>query len=83
MCTWIQLLYIPEVMLWCRAVMIFHVANAWQEGKDLVKLYACCLEEVRMAFRIHDFPPEQAVFRMCQRFHHLMSERPCRLTCLE
>ena len=30
----------------CCAVMIFHVANAWQEGKDIVKLYACCFEEV-------------------------------------
>ena len=30
------------------AVMIFHVANAWQEGtkKDIIKLYACCFEEV-------------------------------------
>ena len=30
------------------AVMIFHVANSWQEGKDkdIIKLYACCFEEV-------------------------------------
>ena len=27
-------------------MMIFHVANAWQEG-DLVKVFACCFEEVR------------------------------------
>ena len=28
--------------------MIFHVANSWQEGKDkdIIKLYACCFEEV-------------------------------------
>ena len=32
----------------CVAVMIFHVANAWQEGKDkdIIKLFACCFEEV-------------------------------------
>lgn len=27
-------------------MMIFHVANAWQEG-HLVKVFACCFEEVR------------------------------------
>ena len=29
------------------AHMVFHVANAWQEG-SVVKLYVCCFEEVRM-----------------------------------
>ncbi len=28
-------------------VMIFHVANAWQEGEHTVKLFACCFTDVR------------------------------------
>jgi len=30
--------------------MIFHVANSWQEckNKEIVKLYACCFEDVRI-----------------------------------
>ena len=28
------------------AVMMFHVANAWQEG-NIVKLVSCCFDEVR------------------------------------
>ena len=27
------------------AVMMFHVANAWQEG-DVIKLYTCCFDQV-------------------------------------
>jgi len=27
--------------------MIFHVANAWQEGEHTVKLFACCFTDVR------------------------------------
>lgn len=34
--------------------MIFHVANAWQETKDVVKLFACCFEDVSS-------PPKPAV----------------------
>ncbi len=33
----------------CCAVMIFHVANAWQESKDVIKLFACCFEDVSHA----------------------------------
>lgn len=29
------------------AVMMFHVANAWQEG-NLIKLYSCCFDQVRL-----------------------------------
>ncbi len=28
------------------AMMIFHTANAWQEGPDIVKLAACTFDEV-------------------------------------
>lgn len=28
------------------AMVIFHTANAWQEGPDIVKLAACCFDEV-------------------------------------
>lgn len=29
------------------AVMMFHVANAWQEG-NTVKLYSCCFDQVHL-----------------------------------
>ena len=32
-------------MMWA-AVVIFHVANAWQESPDTIKLFACCFKEV-------------------------------------
>jgi carotenoid cleavage dioxygenase-like enzyme len=28
------------------AMVIFHTANAWQEGDDIVKLAACTFDEV-------------------------------------
>ena len=31
------------------AVMMFHVANAWQEG-NIIKLYSCCFDQVRQQF---------------------------------
>jgi carotenoid cleavage dioxygenase-like enzyme len=34
--------------------MIFHVANAWQESKDIVKLYACCFEDVSQLLWLHE-----------------------------
>ena len=36
-----------DAMRWFEvpAVMMFHVANAWQEGNQ-VKLYSCCFDEV-------------------------------------
>ena len=30
---------------------IFHSANAWDEGPDIVKLCACCFDEVRCLLR--------------------------------
>lgn len=40
-CAWVQVRWFE-----LPPMMIFHVANAWQEG-DLVKVFACCFEEVR------------------------------------
>ncbi|KAK9839226.1 hypothetical protein WJX81_002592 [Elliptochloris bilobata] len=37
------------------AMMIFHVANAWQEG-DVVKLFACCFEEFAMDMENGEVP---------------------------
>ena len=36
------------------AVMMFHVANAWQEGST-VKLYSCCFDQVRFFACIHNW----------------------------
>ena len=39
------------------AVMIFHVANAWQEGEHVVKLFACCFTDVRHVLTILSAQP--------------------------
>lgn len=38
-----------DAMRWFEvpAVMMFHVANAWQEGNE-VKLFSCCFDQVRL-----------------------------------
>ena len=38
-----------DAMRWFEvpAVMMFHVANAWQEGNQ-VKLFSCCFDQVRL-----------------------------------
>lgn len=43
--------------------MIFHVANAWQESKDVVKLFACCFEDVRDTPTLsnHHTPPSSTL----------------------
>ncbi|KAK9918068.1 hypothetical protein WJX75_000916 [Coccomyxa subellipsoidea] len=38
------------------AVMIFHVANAWQESKDVVKLFACCFEDFDLDIGEEEMP---------------------------
>ena len=46
--------------------MIFHVANAWQEGEHTVKLFACCFTDVRA-------PARTALARTCAwRVHYCL-----------
>ena len=40
-----------DAMRWFEvpAVMMFHVANAWQEGND-IKLFSCCFDQVTLSY---------------------------------
>ena len=40
------------------AVMMFHVANAWQEG-NTVKLVSCCFDEVRSQYPHVEFKQQE------------------------